>query len=191
MSDVKVPQVWTVSDRAMRDVRATQPGGWPGVRGVTVIGTLWGGDALALSAGVVRWFARVLAAATPGPEGAFVDARALMSAGPADDPAASRQMEADVDRERERSETFSKAHLEVSRLAATLGDRVENLERALVAKRVDVTELRRALHDVLAEVARGQARIMASSASPACEKAQDALARYGVPRPSGVGGQRV
>ena len=146
------PQVWTVTERALCDVRATQQDGWPGVRGVTVIGTLWGGDALALSAGVVRWLSRSLAAAPPTP----VEVR-------------------------DRADTFSRAHLAQSQLAASLAAKLENLERAFVARRVDIIELRRALYAVLAEVACGQARIMPNSASPACENAQDALARYGVP----------
>jgi hypothetical protein len=103
-----------------------------------------------------------------------------------DEERAESTLERDLRVERERSATFEESLRQCRKANVSIGDRIESVERQLIARRTEVSELRRAIVDVLTEVANGSAFIRGDVRSPACERAQDAYERYGVTKPAAM-----
>ena len=188
------PGTLTITERAIREIRSVPDGGWPGVRGITVVAQIWGGDQLALAGGVVRLLSAALAAATP-PQG--IEALIPSRPTPIDPPLApiherglsriaeellrsleraARQLAGEATGQRLRADTMDAALAGERRRGSGLDERVQALEKALVLRGRQRDNLRDALDALILEVAHGRAQLGPRTSSPAVEWAQNILA---------------
>ena len=175
------PATWTITERAIRgEIRSVPDGGWPGVRGITVVAQMWGGDQLALAGGVVRLLSAALAAATP-PQGTRIAEELLRSL-----ERAARQLAGEATRRASTSADLVQALEKAQRLRADTMEAALR-EEQLVLRGRQRDNLRDALAAVLLELASGRAQLGSRTSSPAVEHAQDALVRTPrtVPVPGG------